>query len=135
MVLVLIITILRELYKKNNICYFKKLAFSQKIHILREVIIHKYTLKMYFQKKNIIKYLAFWWISIFAVLFSSVYAADSIAHVFTSQSASSPWSNNSVISTDSNLSYINKRNNSSIIWNYFTWYYYDSILGYFNVNW
>lgn len=63
-----------------------------------------------------------------------VYAVDSVALVFSSQSSSDLWSSNSVIYVDWNLSYINKGGNSSIIGNYFTGYYYDSVLGYFEVD-
>ncbi len=87
------------------------------------------------EKKNFIKYLAFLWIPFFAVFISIVYAGDSVVEVFTSQSATASGSNNSIISVDSNLSYINKWDNSSVIGNYFKGYYYDSILGYFQTDW
>lgn len=80
------------------------------------------------------KPLALLLISFFTMFVSYWYASDSVASIFTSQSSSGLWSSNSLISVDSNLSYVNKWENSSIIWNYFTGYYYDSVLGYFEVD-
>lgn len=84
------------------------------------------------------KSLAF--ISIVCFVFTFYYThvfADSIAHTFTAQSSSGVWSNGSIISIqvggspDASLRYINKGDNSSVRWNYFSWYYYDNLLGYF----
>ena len=75
------------------------------------------------------------------VFFWYVYAVDTTYNTFDTQSATWLWSNNSVISTEnyprpsgSGAYYINKWNNSSIIGNYFEWYYYDSVFGYFKVD-
>ena len=87
------------------------------------------------KKRNIIKYLAYLGIPFFVVFISSVYAADVVSSVFTSQTATASGSSNSIISVDNNLSYINKGDNSAIIGNYFSGYYYDSILGYFETDW
>lgn len=65
----------------------------------------------------------------------------SVAHVFENQQASSRGSNNSLIYVgpsitgwNGDLTYINRGNNSSIIDNYFTGYYYDTLYGYFKVD-
>lgn len=88
------------------------------------------------------KHLAFLWISLFVVFFWYVHAVDTTSDTFSTQSSSWLWSSSSVISTEfyprpswSGAYYINKWNNSSIIWNYFEWYYYDSILWYFQFDW
>ena len=94
----------------------------------------KYSFKMRDQKKNILNWLVFLLVSFFVVFITRVYAADTIAYTFSTQSSTGLWSSNSVISVDSNLSYVNKWGNSSIIGNYFTGYYYDSMLWYFQTN-
>jgi hypothetical protein len=81
------------------------------------------------------KHLALLFFSFFAMFVSYSYAADILASQFAIQSASSNGSNGSIISVDSNLSYINKGQNSSVVGNYFTGYYYDSVLGYFEADW
>lgn len=86
-------------------------------------------------KKMIPKSLALLLITMSAVFFQYVYAVDSISSAFTSQISSWLWSNNSQISVDWNLSYVNKWDNSSVIWNYFIWYYYDSVLWFFQTDW
>lgn len=96
-------------------------------------IYKKYNLKTVERNTFILKYLAFFVFCFFTMFISFSYAADSVASVFTSQSASGLGSNNSIISVDSNLSYINRWENSSVIGNYFSWYYYDSVLWYFEV--
>lgn len=82
-------------------------------------------------------------LSIFCVMFFSsgvVFAIDSISEYFTDQTATQPWSNESLISmlvwwSIDDPAYINAGNNSTIIWNYFSWYYYDSVYGFFRLNW
>jgi len=80
------------------------------------------------------------WLAYLSILAATMFLyvltvfADEVAHVFTSQNASAPWSSSSIISVDSNLEYINKGNNSSVIGNYFSWYYYDSVLWYFETD-
>ena len=90
---------------------------------------------MRLQKRNIRKYLAFSWFLFFTLLYSSAWSSDVVSSSFTSQSAETLWSSNSLISVDENLKYVNKGNNSSVVGNYFTGYYYDSILGYFLTDW
>ena len=89
---------------------------------------------MYESKRNIVKYLAFLPFLSFIVIFSSVYAADP-SYPFTSQTATSSGSSWSEISTNSSLSYVNKWNNSSVVGNYFTGTYYDSMLWFFTTDW
>lgn len=89
---------------------------------------------MSFLKKNISKILAF--ISfLFLIHIWYVYAEDVVAEVFSAQTSSASGSNNSRISVWNYLSYINKRNNSTIIWNYLSGYYYDDFNGFFKTNW
>lgn len=74
-------------------------------------------------------------ISLLSVFSFPVYAEDIVQYTFPSQTSSSQGSNGSFISTDSALKYINKGNNSSVIQNYFTGQYYDSIAWTFTMNW
>ena len=90
---------------------------------------------MRLQKRNIRKYLAFSWFLFFILLYSPAWSSDVVSSSFTSQSAEALWSSNSLISVDENLKYVNKGNNSSVVGNYFTGYYYDSMLGYFLTDW
>ena len=77
---------------------------------------------------------------ILVLIFSFVFW-DTISHIIPYQLSSSTWSSSSEISfstwssTNSDTNYINAWDNSSIIWNYFNWYYYDSVLGFFKLNW
>ncbi len=69
-----------------------------------------------------------------------VYWADIVAENLPFQQASSPWSYNSEIlistwSTSYQTQYINAWNNSTVIWNYFKGYYYDSVFGFFKLDW
>lgn len=93
-------------------------------------------------KQIAIKRLALLWILLSTVFFWYVYAVDTTSDTFSAQSSTGLWSNNSVISIESyprpsgsGAYYINRWNNSSIIWNYFEWYYYDSVLWYFEFDW
>lgn len=86
-------------------------------------------------KKMILKHLALLWIGVSTVFFNYVYSADTVSVVFTSQSSSSLGSNNSRISVDSNLEYVNKWDNSSVVGNYFRGDYYDSVLWFFKTDW
>lgn len=86
-------------------------------------------------KKKIWKTLAYIGILSFVVFLWRAQAADVVSYVFSSQNATAPGSNNSIISVDANLAYVNRGNNSSIIGNFFTGYYYDDVLGYFEVDW
>lgn len=94
-----------------------------------------YTLNNFWEKKKNRNPLAILVLLFLTLIISTVQAADGVLEIFTSQSASGVWSNNSVISVDANLEYMNKWNNSSIIGNYFRWEYYDSIYGYFTTDW
>ena len=56
------------------------------------------------------------------------------------QTASWTWSYGSKVLikdevTNSWAYYVNKGNNSSVIWNYFKWYYFDSLFWYFRLDW
>ncbi len=75
----------------------------------------------------------------FVLSFSIVLALDEVAENITNQSATATGSNNSVVIfltgwTD-DPQYINAWNNSTVIWNYFRGYYYDSVYGYFQLDW
>jgi len=69
--------------------------------------------------------------------FGTVYAADYFSSSISGQSATGFGSNSSSISTISweEPWYWNAWNNSTIIWNYFRWYYYDSIFWFFKLDW
>jgi len=86
-------------------------------------------------QKNIWKQLALFPILFCGLFFSYTYAADVVSENFSTQTSAGTWSNGSIISVDSNLSYINKWNNSSVIGNYFSGFYYDSFLWYFETDW
>ena len=96
-----------------------------------------YSKSMEQQKKNLRKHLAIFLFMFIPTtfLYSSVWWADDIASSFSPQSSTWSWSFNSVVSVDSDLKYVNKGNNSSVIGNYFTWYYYNSVWWYFKTNW
>ena len=69
-----------------------------------------------------------------------VFAATWIELLISQQSSSNLWSNNSTISFSTwwiskSTYYVNQWNNSTIIWNYLKWYYYDNIFGYFRLDW
>ncbi len=70
-------------------------------------------------------------------IFWYVFAEDVISEIIPSNTATSPWSNNSYIQTwagNSQAQYINKGNNSTVIGNYFKGYYYDSVYGFFRLD-
>jgi len=72
----------------------------------------------------------------FLVWITSAVWGDVISQYIPIQTSVNPGSNNSLLSfTSSDAAYINKWNNSTIIWNYFEWYYYDSMLGFFQLDW
>ena len=72
----------------------------------------------------------------FFVWIASAVWGDVMSQIIPTQSASSLWSNNSIIQfTSSDARYMNKWNNSTIIWNYFEWYYYDSMFWFFRLDW
>ncbi|NDK09898.1 hypothetical protein GW846_03905 [Candidatus Gracilibacteria bacterium] len=90
------------------------------------------------QKINFQKYVAYTSIAFFIVFAIQTYAAD-IPYTISTQGATQSGSNNSIISTNSSwsgaLSYVNKGDNSSVIGNYFTGIYYDSVYGFFKTDW
>ena len=76
----------------------------------------------------------------FFVWIASAVGWDVISQYIPTQTTSNPGSSSSLISftaSDSNAdaAYINKWNNSTIIWNYFEWYYYDSVFWFFKLDW
>lgn len=93
----------------------------------------KKLLKLY--KKIIITLVFLLWFgvwTIFGVLFTE--------YEITAQTATWTWSYNSKViiedeSTGSWAYYVNQRNNSTIIWNSFSGYYYDSVYWYFKLDW
>ena len=94
-----------------------------------------YRMKMQSQNKNIRILLVLWVLWFFINFYHSVFAADSIWYTFSNQSANQNGSNNSLISVGSYLEYMNRGDNSSIIGNYFRGYYYDSVFGFFKMDW
>lgn len=87
------------------------------------------------QKRIMKKYLAFIVLAFLVPISSQVWSFDDIASTFTSQTSISSGSNASQIQVNEDLSYVNKWNNSSVIWNSLQGYYHDSVLWYFKVNW
>ena len=87
------------------------------------------------RKRSYTKYVVILGICFFTSVFYKVYAVDVVSEIFTSQTSSWLGSNNSQIQVNNNISYVNKGNNSSIIGNYFTGYYYDTILWFFKMDW
>ncbi len=71
----------------------------------------------------------FWW--------TIAYAIDSVSDYIKTNSSTSFGSNNSKITFSNNLLsyYVNKNNDHIIVWDYFKWYYYDSVYWYFKFNW
>lgn len=61
------------------------------------------------------------------------------SYMITPQNALSQWSYNSIISftwsTWKEGYYVNDKDNSSIIWNYFKWYYFDNVYWFFKLDW
>ena len=73
----------------------------------------------------------------FFVWVASAVWNDWISQYIPVQTSADPGSSSSLVSfTWSNsAAYINKWNNSTIIWNYFRGYYYDSMFGFFELDW
>ncbi len=90
---------------------------------------------MYSKKRNILKYLVFFGIYFFIGSFYTVHAINVVSQVFTPQTSTGLGSSNSQISVSGSLSYMNKGNDSSTIGNYFSGYYHDTVLWYFQTNW
>lgn len=81
-------------------------------------------------------------LSVFCALFFSygfVFAIDVISENILAQSATDTGSNNSQVSILSwwidQTNYINAWDNSAIIGNYFSGYYYDTVYGFFRLDW
>lgn len=83
-------------------------------------------------KKIFVKILLFFWIFYNLVSFAFTWDLD-----LSTQNATSTWSNQSIISvsTWSITKYINENNDSETIWNYFEWYYYDTVFWFFKLDW
>jgi len=63
---------------------------------------------------------------------------DIISQIFPDDTADAPGSNGSVIQTGagtSEVAYVNKWNNSTVVGNFFQGYYYDTLLGFFRLDW
>ncbi len=76
----------------------------------------------------------------FALTTGVIFAATGVQLLISQQSATILWSNNSTISFSTwgvtkHTHYVNEGDNSTIIWNYLQWYYYDSVFWYFSLNW
>ena len=87
--------------------------------------------------KNIIKIQKYIIFTLISIIWISIAYWSFQSLQITSQQATNSWSYNSKIEIKSSswAYYINNRNNSSIIWNYFEWYYYDSLYWIFKLNW
>ncbi len=76
---------------------------------------------------------------LFVFSYGIVFALDKVAENIANQSASDVGSNNSLVSFltgwNNDPQYINAGNNSTVIGNYFSWYYYDSVYGFFRLDW
>jgi hypothetical protein len=87
--------------------------------------------------KKIIKKNIVWVLFSFFIIWSVFWAFTS--YLITTQSATELWSNNSIVSFTWSVwnewYYVNDWDNSAIIWNYFTWYYYDSLFWFFKLDW
>lgn len=96
----------------------------------------KQKLKKFFKKNIVISFLSFFsfWV-VFWAWFTSIF--------IEAQQSTGLWSTNSVISftwsesptTWNEWYYVNLGDNSSIIWNYFEWFYYDSVFWLFQLDW
>lgn len=68
----------------------------------------------------------------------AVFWQDIISQIIPDDTAEAVGSNGSIIQTGtgtSEVAYVNKGNNSTIIGNYFQWYYYDSLMWFFRLDW
>lgn len=89
-------------------------------------------------ESNIRRKLFLW--SFLALLMSgiAVFAADIII-IINYQSATWYGSSSSVVTTSYGVSgdtyYVNKWDNSTAVWNYFQWFYHDSVLWFFELDW
>ena len=94
-------------------------------------------------KKQKNYYKKFWIIGLLALISAITYASWGLKKQLPNSVATSPWSNNSIQEftpswtewTSYATFYVNKDNNSSIIWNFLSWYYYDSVYWFFRLDW
>jgi len=87
-------------------------------------------------KKQIKSFKNLFFVNTLVILFFlwSAYAANKVAENIAVQTSSGTGSSNSQI-TFLSWAYINTWNNSTVIGNYFQGYYYDSVYGFFHLNW
>ncbi len=86
------------------------------------------------RQKKTQKILAFFILSLF-MIDTPVLAVDTLWESFSAQTSTWKGSSNSYISVDKNLEYYNLWDNSAVIGNYFSGFYYDDIFGYFQADW
>ncbi len=90
------------------------------------------------RKINKKKFIEFSLIAIWLSIFLYVFAND-IMNIIARQSATTLGSNNAQITFSytgwSETYYVEQGGNSTILWNYFKWYYYDSMMGFFQLDW
>lgn len=87
--------------------------------------------------KNIFKIQVFLVLVLFCNTF--IFAAGS-GKLISPQISNQLWSNNSLNSfstggTEKSTYYINQWDNSDILWDYFSWFYYNSLYGFFQLDW
>jgi len=74
-------------------------------------------------------------------VFSTVTFATIFQFLINPTTSTTPWSFNSIVSFTWTIIdwkqwyYINDGENSAVIWNYFKWYYFDSLHWYFKLDW
>ncbi len=69
-------------------------------------------------------------------VFWYVFWDDVVSQILPVDRADDPWSNGSIVETLAGAaSYVNRGNNSTVIGNYFTGLYYDSVYGFFDLDW
>lgn len=87
-------------------------------------------------KKFLMNNLYILWSSFF-IVWTAFWAYTT--YLISSQYSTNLWSYGNVVSftwaTWNEWYYVNNKDNSSIIWNYFKWYYYDSVYWYFKLDW
>lgn len=122
--------------------YFKNAILYSRYYIL-------FLLYLYIVKKQKIKNFLKHHLSLFlfSIFFSGFFVWVIFASVVFSETAISPqtsvwtWSYNSEIEIKEEWAsfswayYVNKWNDSAVIWNYFRWYYYDSVFWFFKLDW
>ncbi len=73
----------------------------------------------------------------FVITCSIVYWADVVSEELSRQEGTLAWASKVIVTNEplKPTTYINAGNNSTVIWNYLAWYYYDSIFWYFRLDW